>query len=156
MRNAEGLKPGQKIKIIKDKWYEGSRTEPTNVSDAVFFLRSHNSDPILEFVARTHKWEKLRLLMLSKHAMIPDYSILNGKICFFIKYSFEHLNDFGDYFIKILEKLSTYLLVIINVYRHEKIGENRLIGKLCEVYYHPFSQKTVTLISYLTFLSSNL
>ena len=49
-------------------------------------------------------------------------------------FSFDHLNDFGGYFIKILEKLSTDISIIINLYKPEKIAENRLINKKCKVY----------------------
>ena len=61
------------------------------------------------------------------------------------------MNDFGDYFIKILEKLSTDLPIIINLYEHEKVAENRLINKKCEVDYDQFSRKTVTLINSLLY-----
>ena len=44
------------------------------------------------------------------------------------------MNDFGDYFMKILEKLSTDIWIIISLYKPEKIAENRLINKKCEVY----------------------
>ena len=71
--------------------------------------------------------------MLSKHNKITDYSIWNGKICFFEVFSFDHLNDFGDYFIKILEKLFKDLPIIINIYEYEKIAENRLIDNFSHV-----------------------
>ena len=52
----------------------------------------------------------------------------------FWSFSFDRLNDFGGYFMKILEKLSTDIWIIINLYKPEKIAENRLINKKCEVY----------------------
>ena len=55
-------------------------------------------------------------------------------MCLFEVFSFDHMNDFVDYFIKIIEKLSTDILIIRNLYRPEKIAENRLINKKCEVY----------------------
>ena len=47
-------------------------------------------------------------------------------------FSFANLNDFDDYFIKILENLSTYLAIIIHLCEHEKIAEDRRTDKICE------------------------
>ena len=40
------------------------------------------------------------------------------------------MNDFVDYFIKILEKLPTDLPIIINLYEHENAAENRVNSKM--------------------------
>ena len=79
--------------------------------------------------------------MWPKYAKITDYSIWNENICVVEVFSFDHFNDFGESFIKNLEKLSTDLSIIINLYEHEKIAENRLIDKICEVNYHQFAHK---------------
>ena len=67
--------------------------------------------------------------MMSKHVKITEN-------CFFEDLSSEHLNDFGDYFIKILEKSATDLKIIKNLYEHEKVAENRLINKIYDVNYY--------------------
>ena len=72
--------------------------------------------------------------MLLSHTKTTNSSIWNGKICIFEVFSFDPMNDFGGYFMKILEKLSTDIWIIINLYKPEKIAENRLINKKCEVY----------------------
>ena len=58
---------------------------------------------------------------------------MKRKIGFFFEvFIFDDLNDFDDYFIKILEKLSTDLQIIINLCEHETMAENRPIEKICE------------------------
>ena len=121
--------------MIQKKWYQGSRTRSTNVSDAIFFGDLKNSNQILEFDTWSHKWEKSWQLMLLKHSKITDYSIWNGKTRLFKVFSFDQLSDFVDSFINILEKLSTYMPIIIDLYTREKIAENRRIDKKCEVSY---------------------
>ena len=121
--------------MIQKKWYQGSRKRSTNVSDAIFFGDLKNSNQILEFDTWSHKWEKLWQLMLLKHSKITDYSIWNGKTRLFKVFSFDQLSDFVDSFINILEKLSTYMPIIIDLYTREKIAENRRIDKKCEVSY---------------------
>ena len=50
---------------------------------------------------------------------------------FFFSFSSDNLYDFGDYFIKIIDKLYTNLTNIINLYEHEVMAEDKLIAKIC-------------------------
>ena len=127
--------------MIQKKWYQGSRTRLTDVPDVFFFgdlkiqIKSLNLTPDLI------NGRNFMQLVLLGHTKVTDYSIWNRKICLFEVFSFDHLNDLVDYFIEILEKLSTDLLIIINFYEHEKVAENRLINKSPKVDYARFSQK---------------
>ena len=58
---------------------------------------------------------------------------------FFEVFSYDNSKDFDDYFIKILEKLSTDLTIIIDIYEHETMADDRVIEKICKEYYHHFS-----------------
>ena len=71
----------------------------------------------------------------------------------FLKFfSFDDFNNFGDYFIKILEKLSIDLVIIINLYEHKTMAEDRPIDKISEENYHQFYEKWFHGLTLFTFI----
>ena len=75
-----------------------------------FFWRSQLCNQILDIVIQSHKWEKLRQKKTLSH---NKRQIIQHKTEKYV-FSYDILYDFGDYFIKTLEKLSTGLEIIIN------------------------------------------
>ena len=79
-----------------------------------FFWRSQLCNQILEIVTRSHKREKLRQKKTLSHNKRQIIQHKTEKYVFSLLFSYDILYDFGDYFIKTLEKLYMGLAIIMN------------------------------------------
>ena len=77
---------------------------------------------------------------------MTKYSYETGKYVFF----FLLFLHYDVYFINFLGNLSSNLSIIINSYEHKTMEEDRVFVKIYEEKSHQFSQKTVTIIDFLT------